>query len=155
MSKEKAAPVKGAARESLLGCDEPGYRRHLMARGECDPQQPGGQAHRAVIPRPGVNDSWFAVDDPGFAVDDSGLVVDDNPWLTVGNTEMPFAMVQVLRHTLHVVDAAVERTQQVVHMPGVAMNMPPEPALLCTIDNGMQMVCQVVELLQISHDMAQ
>jgi len=135
-----------------------------MVRGECDPQQAGGQAHRAVMPRPGVNDSWFAMNNPWFVAnnnpwfvvnDNPWFVMNDNPWLTMGNMEMPFAMVQVLRHTLHVADAAAERTQQVVHMPGVAMNMPPEPALLCTIDNGMQMVCQVVEVLQISHDMAQ
>ena len=59
------------------------------------------------------------MDDSGLALDRSWCVVNDDPWFVVNNdpwfvvdsTEMSFTLVQILRHTLHVVDAAVERTQ--------------------------------------------
>jgi hypothetical protein len=42
-----------------------------------------------------------------------------------------------------------------MHVPGVAMNMSSEPTVLGTIDNGMQMVCQAVEIFEILHNMTQ
>ena len=92
------------------------------------------------MPRTGVDDSGFAVHDPRFVVHDPRFAVNDSGFV-VNSPQMPFSMIQILRHTLHVVDAAVERTQQVVYMTGVAMDMPPEPTVFCTTYNGMQMVC--------------
>ena len=72
------------------------------------------------MPRTSVDDSGLALDrswcvvndDPWFVVnDDPWCVVNDGPWFVVDSTEMSFTLVQILRHTLHVVDAAVERAQ--------------------------------------------
>jgi hypothetical protein len=47
-------------------------------------------------------------DDPWFVVDYSWCVVNNNPWFVVYSTEMSFTLVKILRHALHVVDAAIE-----------------------------------------------
>jgi len=47
-------------------------------------------------------------DDPWCVVDHPWCLVNDDPWFVVDSTEMSFTLVQILRHALHVVDAAVE-----------------------------------------------
>ena len=68
------------------------------------------------MPRTSVDDSRLALDhswclvndDPWCVVDHPWCLVNDDPWFVVDSTEMSFTLVQILRHALHVVDAAVE-----------------------------------------------
>lgn len=68
------------------------------------------------MPRTRVDDSGFTVDNPWCMMNDnpwfvvyySWCVVNNNPWFVVYSTEMSFTLVKILRHALHVVDAAIE-----------------------------------------------
>jgi len=56
-----------------------------------------------------VDHSWCVVnDDPWFVVDHPWCVMNDDPWFVVDSMGMSCTLVQILRHALHVVDAAVE-----------------------------------------------
>lgn len=82
----------------------------------------------------------------------------DYPGLAVVNAvvnAVSASVIEFFSQALHGVDAAIERVQQAVDMPGVTVDMPSPVAALGTIHNCMHMVCQAVEIFQVRADMAQ
>lgn len=114
-----------------------------MMSGEGNTQQAGGQAQGAVMTVAVVDHPWLALDDRGFTVNDPGLTV------------VAITMVELYSHTLHGVDAAVERIQQAVDMPCVTVGVSSPMTALGAVNDSMHMVCQAVEIFQVSADMAQ
>ena len=88
-----------------------------MMSGEGNAQQAGGQAQGAVMTVAGV----------------------DHPRFVAVNV-MASSMVEFFSQALHGVDAAVERAQQVVDMPGVTVGVSSPVTTLGAVNDSMHMV---------------